>query len=355
MCVTSDLTYICYTNVLKKQRTFVESVRGTSFIEKLYDIYYGHQRRMPAKSAMDLTFRQVTADDYDDVIAIRRGIYYGLDYLAGRYHTMLKTHRGYVAMDGEKMVGFAFLTTVDDGTTSLVRAARVHEDYEGKGVYRSLSDYIRQFIICDKNIKRSAIAMHVDEEVERLVEKGATFVGKRKVLVFQGAASTVLPKITDVMDTEPLNHDAIAKIFTSTKLCSILFPTERFVCNWVAYRLLSSNIQHFVSENQNILCTSLDPENASGQPLLSIGMPFKCAIGDLVCVDFHGDIGERSKVKEHLEKHMKMLLSQQAENIVIMVTFDDLMDDSLLKTAMTNLSMKEKNLGINMNMIEESV
>ncbi|XP_033726989.1 histidine N-acetyltransferase-like [Pecten maximus] len=304
---------------------------------------------------MNLTFRRVTSDDFDDVIAIRRGIYYGLDYLAGRYHSMLRTHQGYVAMDGDKMVGFACLTSVDDGTTSLIRAARVHEDYEGKGVYRGLTDYIRQIVSTNQKLKRSAVAIHLDTDADRLIKKGAVFIGKRNVRVFVGTATSTLSKITRIIENKPLNRDALSRIFTCTNLCSNLFPTERIVCNWVAYRLVPSNLEYFYSDHHNVIGTSVDPEDLSGQPLLSVGMSFKCDIGDELCIDFHGNIGEGSKLKEHVEKHIKLSIGQQVESIIIMVTFDAVMDNSLLYKTMGNLTLEEKNIGVSMNMIEESI
>ncbi|XP_060068498.1 probable N-acetyltransferase 16 [Ylistrum balloti] len=302
-----------------------------------------------------LHFRQVTSNDYKEVVAIRRGIYYGLDYLADRFHSMLETHEGYVAMDGDKMVGFAFVTTIDDGATSLVRAARVHEGYEGKGIYRSLSDYIRQIDLSNRDIKRSAVVLHLDAEADRLIKKGAVLVGRRNVRVFLGTASLILPCIKGVLENHPLNRDAMARIFHSTKLCSILFPCDRIVCNWVAYRLLPSNIEHFDSKNHNVLATSVDPENVSGNPLLSVGMTFNCEEGYALCIDFHGDIGEGSMVREHVEKHMKMSMGQQTKNIVVMITCEDCIDDSLLYKTMEKFSMTEKKIGIKMNMIEKNI
>ncbi|OWF38846.1 histidine N-acetyltransferase-like [Mizuhopecten yessoensis] len=305
---------------------------------------------------MDINFRRVTSSDYDDVIAIRRGIYFGWDYLASRFHSMMETHQGYVAMDGDKMVGFSFITTVDDGETLLTRASRVHEDYEGKGVYRSLSDYIRQIISSNPEIKRSAVAIHMNAEADRLIKKGAVFVGKRDFLVFHGTASSILPRINGVIENKPLQSDAISKIFQSTKLCSVLFPSDRIVSNWVAYRLFPNNIKHFDSDLHNVIATSVDPENESSDPLLSVGVLFKCDTGEAICIDFHGNIGDGSKVREHMEKHIKLSIGPQTDNFFIMITHETKMDDALLYKMMEDFSMTEKLLtGINMNMIEENV
>ena len=52
-----------------------------------------------------VTIRQVTAEDYEDVVNIR-DVYEGRDYLPGLFHEIIKRHDGFGAFVGEKMVSY---------------------------------------------------------------------------------------------------------------------------------------------------------------------------------------------------------------------------------------------------------
>ena len=56
----------------------------------------------------DLTIRQVTAEDYEEVVNIR-DVYEGRDYLPGLFHEIIKRHDGFAAFVGEKMVSYLII------------------------------------------------------------------------------------------------------------------------------------------------------------------------------------------------------------------------------------------------------
>ena len=51
----------------------------------------------------EVKIRQVTAEDYDDVVNIRT-VYGGRDYLPGLFHDIIKRHDGFAAFVGDQMV-----------------------------------------------------------------------------------------------------------------------------------------------------------------------------------------------------------------------------------------------------------
>lgn len=300
----------------------------------------------------NLTFRRVTHGDYDDVIAIRRGIYFGMDYLVSRYHAMLDTHDGYVALHGDKMVAFELVSLIDDGTTFLTRAARVHENYEGKGVYRKLSDYIHQIYSTNKSILRYANALHVDADADRLISKGAELIGRREARTFQGRTAYIVSRLEQarVDDVRPSSRDEILQIFKSDRLFPTLFTSQRITADWVAYRLMESNLKYLQGD---VLATSADPDNLSDTPLLSVGTPVRCEAGFRLCVDFHGDVGDGSKVQEHLVSHIKNCIDKEDGEFFLMISFEDKMDDKLLHKVIDELSFKEK-FRVHMNLLEQA-
>lgn len=63
---------------------------------------------------MDLSFREVTEKDFDDIMALRmpEEQYNGRDYLADYYLTLLRTpeYKGYATMANGKMVCTVFIS-----------------------------------------------------------------------------------------------------------------------------------------------------------------------------------------------------------------------------------------------------
>ncbi|BFZ20332.1 hypothetical protein BsWGS_23371 [Bradybaena similaris] len=88
----------------------------------------------------EIIIRPARAEDYQDLLEIG-DVYGGRDYLVAHYHTYLNNPVIYplVAEADGKAVGFYLNHFIDDGRTLIKRAARVHPNYRGKGIFHLLS------------------------------------------------------------------------------------------------------------------------------------------------------------------------------------------------------------------------
>ncbi|KAL9958121.1 hypothetical protein ACROYT_G035092 [Oculina patagonica] len=89
---------------------------------------------------LELTIRLARPSDFDEILKLSEGIYDGHDYLPFRYHAWMKMDKMDVmlAYFGEKLVGLAACSIVDDGRTVIRRAGRILPEFRGRGVSRSL-------------------------------------------------------------------------------------------------------------------------------------------------------------------------------------------------------------------------
>ncbi|XP_044139205.1 histidine N-acetyltransferase-like [Bufo gargarizans] len=102
----------------------------------------GHLSGLRCDTLLDKTsipkidFLPATAEDYEELISMSRGLYNGLDYLPFRYHSWLKEPQRtmFVAKCEGKVVGFTSIVLVDDGTTAGVEDLRVAPWIRGHGV-----------------------------------------------------------------------------------------------------------------------------------------------------------------------------------------------------------------------------
>ncbi|XP_078345151.1 histidine N-acetyltransferase-like [Oculina patagonica] len=97
---------------------------------------------------LELTFRLATPSDFDEILKLSEGIYDGLDYLPFRYHKWMNMDNLAVmlAYCGEKLVGLIACSIVDQGRTSLRRAARTLAEFRRRGVYKQLSQAMNEYI-----------------------------------------------------------------------------------------------------------------------------------------------------------------------------------------------------------------
>ncbi|XP_069139321.1 histidine N-acetyltransferase-like [Argopecten irradians] len=93
-----------------------------------------------------LTFRTTTAEDYDDVISLRRHLYGGTDKIPYRYYELLEHSTGFAGFINSTMVCFMFAAIIDDGKSVLIQAIRVRKEYEGKGAYSRLRAFCMTFL-----------------------------------------------------------------------------------------------------------------------------------------------------------------------------------------------------------------
>ncbi|KAL7880217.1 hypothetical protein SRHO_G00024710 [Serrasalmus rhombeus] len=138
-----------------------------------------------------LTFWLARPQDYDEVMAISKGIYGGIDYLPHHYHSwMTEPNRvTIIARRDGKLVALESGLVVDGGTTEVVTGLRVCPSERGRGlagvIQRVTDRYIKQ-VYPSVNIKR--LTRRNDPGPEKLLK--FTVLARRAVLSLQGKAET---------------------------------------------------------------------------------------------------------------------------------------------------------------------
>ncbi|KAK3092027.1 hypothetical protein FSP39_024534 [Pinctada imbricata] len=246
-----------------------------------------------------IVIREVTEEDYEGVVGIRTA-YGGRDYLPGLYHNILKRHKGFVAIMDEKMVAFRFMYLVDNGMTILPRAGRVHQDYEGLGVYRKLDEFTMQVY---KDVKYKAVSFHNrNATLMKKVEEGAYRITlNRKLKTYRTTLKSLksdIQKRTLQNDVKHVDSDDLKGILSNTDVTKHMFSGDIFASCWTPLRIIPENTSHVFADNGVVFGSSVDDAEKA---MISIGHPVLSSIGVSYVLDFYGL--QRNDVADHIVKH----------------------------------------------------
>ncbi|XP_041370614.1 histidine N-acetyltransferase-like [Gigantopelta aegis] len=263
----------------------------------------------------DFTFREATISDYHDVMAIGE-VYNGVDYLPSRYEDMMRSHNhtGYVSVVNGEIVAFVAACIVDNGETLVTRAGRVNDKYRGQGVYGSLLRFARKQIAAVGGVKYEAfttLSKNFEENKDKikavyteiLIKNAMYYRSRFKIKDFKA-----LPNDLNTMPTLLQKAD-LENIFSSDATCKHLFKSNRIVCGWVPFRLLSSNIDYILKPDTLLLasCRHDRSNNDVIYTCLTAGMHTPCKLGLVYSIDIFG--GDVSEVRHHIQVHAKNLQS----------------------------------------------
>ncbi|XP_030635070.1 histidine N-acetyltransferase-like [Chanos chanos] len=138
-----------------------------------------------------LTFWLARPEDYDDVMAISEGIYWGDDYVPHRYHTwMTEPNRVVILARRErKLVALESGLVVDGGQTVVGEGLRVCPTERGRGVAGVIQRFIEQYIL---QLYPSVRVRRLTREVNPGPEKLSKFkvLARRAILSLRGKAET---------------------------------------------------------------------------------------------------------------------------------------------------------------------
>ncbi|KAG8147971.1 hypothetical protein E2320_022797 [Naja naja] len=137
---------------------------------------------MKLESAADsqLEFAIATERDFEEILAISKGIYGGLDYLPSRYHAWIHEPNRTVVLAKKNgiVIGLQSVYIIDAGETALVEGLRVAPWERGKGVAGDLQRF------CSAMVKEK----HPEVKVSRLTRDdklGAKDLRKYRVIAKQ--------------------------------------------------------------------------------------------------------------------------------------------------------------------------
>ncbi|XP_067412579.1 probable N-acetyltransferase 16 isoform X3 [Emydura macquarii macquarii] len=205
-------------------------------------------------SDAQLQFVVATEKEYEEILAMSKGIYGGLDYLPSRYHAWIREPNRTVVLakkNGE-VIGLQSVYVVDSGETVLVEGLRVAPWERGKGVAGILQRF------CTELVKQK----HPDVKVSRLTRddtlgpkdfKKYRVITKQGILLVRFNAAELLSRLDAAvaqlqaggfqpLPTEALEPGEVRGVVLSAAFQSEVLPGRTIIQDWQPFKASESNL-----------------------------------------------------------------------------------------------------------------
>ncbi|XP_033756194.1 histidine N-acetyltransferase-like [Pecten maximus] len=291
----------------------------------------------------ELKFRKTKADDYDDVVSIRKHLYDGIDYIPSRYHELLEYNTGFAGFIGNLMVCFMFSAVIDDGKSILIQSIRVRKEYEGKGVYSRLRAFCFKKLLHTTN--KSVLVISPDY-FEKLPQGSAKLVFSRYAMNFETTKASLqsLLRSGNVSSAlEKVDAFYLGRLFFTKSSTQYLFPENRIVVKWVPYEILSSNIDRILRGHE-MFATALAEQDfhyKTCSPMISAVTVYQCKAGTLVNIDLFGELDDARIISDHVNTHLGRCLDKCHEVIVMYVTYQKQRNTDILLQVLSKLNCRK--------------
>ncbi|XP_052086205.1 histidine N-acetyltransferase-like [Mytilus californianus] len=269
---------------------------------------------------------RVTKEDYEKVMAILppSEIYNGGDYLPDYFHLLIDmpNNEMYAAVIGDKFVGFALKTTIDDGRSVVTRAVRVSKEYAGKGIAGIMSKWMD----IGGPLYRPEVIWHkfsgnrTHSPLLQLTDKGIFNKTSEQDFVFYDTHKRTLEIKYNVIENENQSSKAeyvdvnlLGQVLASTDHKHYLFPDNEIVADDVPYSAIKSNAPLIVSKRTAVVVSDL---NCPQRTLLSISNCFQAPIGMFFIFNVYGCLSEN--IKKHLLLHFAKFLSRSMSEYILL-------------------------------------
>ncbi|XP_067660981.1 histidine N-acetyltransferase-like [Haliotis asinina] len=296
---------------------------------------------------LPLTFREVGDADYDAVMSVLPDAWEGRDFLPHKYPE-------YVAdpdctcyaceVEGE-MVGFHAALIVDNGETMVRIGGRVKVTHQGQGIFQALMRHMYKAHGDHDKLKYEGIVV-IDTHAERLKRRyveqhGYYHVLQKKRYLYNFEATDI--QMVNPWPKSRVTHRVTASdmeaMFSSEVICRKLFPDGRIFLHCKPYKLVPSNIRHFMHETLvlatvngsdlpcgNDACADGNESTHNGGHsneflerivVFSIGDFYYQKLGLHYNVELYGD--DMESFPEHLSRHMSRIKSLATPSVELVL------------------------------------
>ena len=203
-----------------------------------------------------ITLRLAQSDDFDEIVKLSEGIYEGHDYLPLTFHQWLQRDNMAVTLahSGNKLIGLAAYSVVDDYRTLIRRAARTHPDFRGQGCLLKLREYgIKHAKERFPKLQRVRFTSYFDgvnsQHHTKLLEWDiASYHVGRKFCNNQALTS-----MKNSVEIKPCSREYVSKMILSSPATRKLFPNNVLLVNSsLPLEPLRSNIDHMLQESSEL-------------------------------------------------------------------------------------------------------
>ncbi|KAL4217887.1 Hairy/enhancer-of-split with YRPW motif protein 1 [Mactra antiquata] len=294
----------------------------------------------------NVTIREATLEDKNEVVDIRDDVYDGRDYIISRYDELITCPdtTAYIAFKNGKAVSFVAVTYIDAGKTVVTRAGRSSKSVTGQ--------YINKYIIKQALIKAQQQGViirafttgntpsSVDSEEYRLRNK---MILSKKIIRFL-VDTTSLPVNSHIVKNKLRKPDdnEINSYFENENTRRYLFPKERLICSWVPYKLHSSNFPHMrrPQENKRIFSDVTVDDDGRVTGLFSLSSTFQCIDPTyLTDLDIHGT--DVTSLKNHVLSHFNFVRTIVNGVVSVLIFIEHGFDMVKLKKVLEEIGLSE--------------
>ncbi|BFZ20328.1 hypothetical protein BsWGS_23367 [Bradybaena similaris] len=319
-----------------------------------------------ATNNSEVIIREARLEDFHDFEEIG-DVYEGKDYLIDHYHTYFNNPVIYpltAEVDG-KAIGFYLNHFIDDGRTLIKRAARVHPNYRGRGIFHLLShalDKHREEFWPQVEYEVFGTTNRADRASKEFQEKGFVELIRKRILnlyVRLDDLKGLDANPEDVCRVTNMTYGDVKLLFADKDVFKKLIPNE-VVFNWfLGYKAVESNIGYLVGDNEFVLAStssatplqasndSVDqkshnftPETIKQIDIISCAHKHIGVLGLSYALDIYTADGyKESMIKAHLIKHFQDFRESTKKDGITMITFNSNVKEEVVVTYLKDLGI----------------
>nr|XP_055056950.1 histidine N-acetyltransferase [Misgurnus anguillicaudatus] len=270
-----------------------------------------------------LQFTVATEEDFDDIMAMSKDIYGGLDYLPSRYQDWLSESNRVVILAHKqgKVIALESACVIDDGETMLVEGLRVAPQERGKGVAGVLLRFCSQ-LVKSKFPDVKFCRLTRDDQLGPKDFQKYRLITKQGILLVRFRAEDLKLRLADLGSNISIAGNGmfptnipvrlepaeVHQLFLSDVLMQDVLPNATIVQDWQPFKPLPSNMAILMKKNIDWMVD--DARNPTMASLCTF--PFPVPIGDdwyYLNIDMFGkDLGlATQQLLCHLRCHTSVL------------------------------------------------
>ncbi|XP_048373141.1 probable N-acetyltransferase 16 isoform X1 [Sphaerodactylus townsendi] len=272
-----------------------------------------------------LEFTVATEKEFDEILAMSKGIYGGLDYLPSRYHSWIREPNRTVVLAKKNgaVIGLQSVYIVDAGETVLVEGLRVAPWERGKGVAGVLQRFCLE-MVKEKHPGVKVSRLTRDDKLGPKDFKKYRVIAKQGILLVRFNAQDLLSRLDLLVlaleeggfcpePSELLMAGEVAEVVLRESFRSEVLPNQTIIQDWQPFKATASNLGLLQKKE---LCWVVDKKSHPTVATLST-RPFSIPLGEdwfYLNIDVFGRA--LAHVKSQLIHHLRLQMPGLQGNVM---------------------------------------
>ncbi|XP_053119380.1 probable N-acetyltransferase 16 isoform X2 [Hemicordylus capensis] len=235
-----------------------------------------------------LEFTVATEKEFEEVLAMSKGIYGGLDYLPSRYHSWIREPNRTVVLAKKNgaVIGLQSVFVIDAGETALVEGLRVAPWERGKGVAGLLQRFCAQ-MVKEKHPSVKVSRLTRDDKLGPKDFQKYRVIAKQGILLVRFSAQELLSRLDAAVlalaeggfcpqPSELLQASEVPAVVLQEAFRQEVLPHGTIIQDWQPFKASESNLGLLREKD---LCWVVDQKARPTVATLSTG-PFAIPLGE---------------------------------------------------------------------------